>query len=250
MTKNTWTVGEIASHYGVTVRTLHHYDAIGLLQPTSRSPAGYRLYTPDDIERLARIIRLRRMGLATGDIASIIDGEPHDALVILNAHKDHLVEQQKQTEQHLTDITQFTQEITMNNKVTPDDMRRIFGTGFDDAYAQEAEEKWGNTSKWAESQARTAHFTTADWQRVKDDSDALKKRFASAMEAGHAIGSPHVGELVDEHLRQLNVFYDASPAFAAELAPMYVTDERFAASYNDVADGLAQYVHDAIIAHS
>lgn len=63
-----YTVGELARATGLTVRTLHHYDRIGLLQPTDRSPSGYRLYGREDVRRLYRILALRQLGLGLKDI--------------------------------------------------------------------------------------------------------------------------------------------------------------------------------------
>ena len=75
----TWKVGELAAATGLTVRTLHHYDAIGLLTPSERTAAGYRLYGADDVERLYRICLLRRLGLSLSEIAAALD-EPEWSL--------------------------------------------------------------------------------------------------------------------------------------------------------------------------
>jgi phosphoribosylaminoimidazole-succinocarboxamide synthase len=68
-----WTVGEVARHAGVSVRTLHHYDEIGLLMPT-RSAAGHRRYTEPDVARLAQVVALRGLGLSLGEIRQCLDG--------------------------------------------------------------------------------------------------------------------------------------------------------------------------------
>lgn len=65
-------VGELARRSGLTVRTLHHYHRIGLLEPSARSDAGYRLYTPDDVTWLYRIVALRRLGLSLTDIGTTL----------------------------------------------------------------------------------------------------------------------------------------------------------------------------------
>ena len=70
----TWTVGQVADVFGVTVRTLHHYDEIGLLVPSERSAAGYRLYTDDDLARLQQVVVYRRLELSLDEIASLLDG--------------------------------------------------------------------------------------------------------------------------------------------------------------------------------
>ena len=70
------TVGQVARTYGVTVRTLHHYDEIGLLQPSERTPAGYRVYTGVDLERLSTVVVYRRLGFTLDEIGELLDGEP------------------------------------------------------------------------------------------------------------------------------------------------------------------------------
>src|ERR1700712_4659385 len=72
------TVGQVAADFGVTVRTLHHYDEIGLVRPSDRSPSGYRLYDENDLTRLRHVVVYRRLGRALGDIARLLDGAPAD----------------------------------------------------------------------------------------------------------------------------------------------------------------------------
>lgn len=83
-------IGEVADATGLTVRTLHHYDEIGLLVASGRTPSGHRLYAPDDIERLYRICLLRRLGLPLGEIASVLDDPGWDLRSALTRHRVEL----------------------------------------------------------------------------------------------------------------------------------------------------------------
>ena len=83
----TWTVGQVADLFGVTVRTLHHYDEIGLLTPSERSRAGYRLYTDADLVRLQQIVVYRRLELPLEEIASLLDGG-EDAVTHLRRQRE------------------------------------------------------------------------------------------------------------------------------------------------------------------
>src|SRR4029453_1810919 len=78
MDERRWTVGELARVTALTVRTLHHFDEIGLLRPSERSEAGHRRYTSDDVRRLYRILALRHLGMPLGEIASALDGGVDD----------------------------------------------------------------------------------------------------------------------------------------------------------------------------
>jgi MerR family transcriptional regulator, thiopeptide resistance regulator len=75
MGEQRWRVGELADQAGMTVRTLHHFDQIGLLRPAERSPAGHRLYTAVDVRRLYRIIALRQLGMGLAEIAAALEGD-------------------------------------------------------------------------------------------------------------------------------------------------------------------------------
>lgn len=72
----TWRIGELARQTGLTVRTLHHYDQLGLLSPLSRTEGGHRCYTGGDVRRLHRIVALRSLGISLGEIGTLLDGEP------------------------------------------------------------------------------------------------------------------------------------------------------------------------------
>ena len=83
-------IGEVAAATGLTVRTLHHYDEIGLLAPSGRSDAGYRLYADDDVRRLYRIVAFRRLGFALGEIGALLDGEGADPRAVVRAQLERL----------------------------------------------------------------------------------------------------------------------------------------------------------------
>ncbi|MGI8647263.1 MAG: MerR family transcriptional regulator [Mycobacteriales bacterium] len=88
----TWKVGELARLAGLTVRTLHHYDRIGLLRPSNRTPSGHRLYNEADVSQLHRILTLRKLGLPLPDIAELLHGEPNLAS-LLRSHLGHVNKQ-------------------------------------------------------------------------------------------------------------------------------------------------------------
>src|SRR5690349_1815563 len=178
-----WTVGQVAHEFDLTVRTLHHYDEVGLLTPSERSLAGYRLYTPADLERLATIVVYRRLGFALEDIAALLAG---DGDVV-----DHLRRQRAAVMSRLDEMRDLVAAIDtalereMNDQpATPSDLKELFGDGFKDEYQQEAQERWGDTDAWKQSQSRTSRYTAADWAKVKAEMDANNRAFVTAMNAG------------------------------------------------------------------
>lgn len=249
------TVGEVAHRYGITVRTLHHYDEIGLLAPSERTPAGYRVYTDADLERLATVVVYRRLGFGLDEIRELLDGP---APVV-----DHLRRQRAAVESRLAEMRQLVealdraidaheQEDDMTDRpATAAELHELFGDGFDDGYAEEAEERWGESEAWAQSQARTRRYTKADWQAVKEEGEAVTVAFVAAMEAGEPATSEAAMDAAEAARRQIDErFYACSPQFHRNLGDMYVADPRFTATYERIRSGLAQYVRDAIHANA
>ena len=179
----TWTVGQVADLFGVTVRTLHHYDEIGLLVPSERSRAGYRLYTDEDLTRLQQVVVYRRLELPLDEIATLLDGGEDAA--------DHLRRQRDAVMHRLDELTELVAAIDralereMNDQpATTEDLKELFGDGFEDEYQQEAQERWGETDAWKQSQSRTERYTKADWAEVKAETDAVNAAFVAALHVG------------------------------------------------------------------
>src|SRR5699024_5665412 len=109
-----------------------------------------------------------------------------------------------------------------------EEQRELFGDGFSDEYAAEAQERWGDTDAWRQSQQRTARYTKADWARVKAESDEINAAFVAAMQAGEPPTSEAAMDAAERARLQIHEwFYDLTPEFHRNLGDMYVTDPRF-----------------------
>ncbi|MFV0463335.1 MAG: MerR family transcriptional regulator [Nostocoides sp.] len=244
------TVGQVAETFGITVRALHHYDAIGLLSPSDRSYAGYRLYTPGDMARLSVIVGYRRLGVALSDIGPLLDAD--DATIT-----DHLRRQRDLIGARIAELRQLAValdtalEATMDDQpATTDDLRALFGDSFDD-YADEAEQRWGESAAWATSRRRTARYKKADWAEIKAEQDAVTQALAQAKRAGLAPESTEAMDAAENHRQHIDRrFYDLAYAVHRGLGDLYVTDPRFTATYEAIEPGLAAYVRDAIHANA
>lgn len=138
----------------------------------------------------------------------------------------------------------------MNNQpATPDDLKELFGDGFHDAQA-EAEERWGETDAWRQSQERTKGYTKADWEEVKAESDRTHQAFTDAMDAGEPPTSEVAMDAAERHRDSMQRFYECSYDMHRNLADMYVSDPRFTATYDEIRRGMAHYVRDAIHANA
>ncbi|WP_211333354.1 MerR family transcriptional regulator [Terracoccus luteus] len=244
------TVGQVAQRFGVTVRTLHHYDEIGLLVPSGRTAAGYRLYTGDDLARLQQVVVYRRLELPLDRIAELLDGGEDAA--------EHLRRQRATVMSRLGELTELVAAIDRaleremtDTPATTDDLKELFGDGFKDEYQQEAQERWGETDQWRQSQARTSRYTKADWAQVKQEADAVNAAFVTAKRSGVPADGDAAMDAAEAHRRHIEErFYDVSHAWHRNLAELYVGDPRFTATFEQLEPGLAQYVHDAIDANS
>ncbi len=245
-----YSVGQVAELAGVTVRTLHHYGQIGLLEPNDRSGAGYRLYSDADLDRLQHILFYRELGFSLEDITTILNDPGADTA-------GHLRNQHELLEKRIARLTEMVKAVekemeahTMGIQLTPEEKFEIFGPNYSDDYEAEAEQRWGQTDAWKESQSRTSKFGKQDWIRIKADGDALNRRLAESMTSGNGPGSVVAMDLAEEHHRAIEVFYDCPYPMHRGLGDMYLADPRFTKTYEDVAPGLARWLRDAIHANA
>ncbi|HEX5497117.1 MAG TPA: MerR family transcriptional regulator [Mycobacteriales bacterium] len=246
-----YTVGRVAALAGVTVRTLHHYDRIGLVRPSGRTPAGYRVYAEDDIERLGQVLLYRRLGFGLGQVAELLD-EDVDAVGHLRRQRELLCERRERIGAMVAAIDRQLEAHTMGMKLTPEEQFEVFGTDkVGGEWAEEAEQRWGATDAFKESQRRAGQYTKADWVRLKAEADEGLRAFGDAL-AGRVPADSEAGMALAERHRQYigRWFYDCGYDMHRGLAQMYLADERFTQTFENVAPGLAQYVHDAITANA
>jgi len=245
-----FSVGQVAQLSGVTVRTLHHYDETGLLSPTERTSAGYRVYTSTDLVRLRRILFYRELGFPLGEIAAILT-DPDVGRHLRRQHR-LLRERVARLSAMVAALEKEMEARQMGISLTPEEQFEIFGT--DKAggeWAEEAEQRWGETAAYRQSARRTAAYGKDDWLAIKAESDARLRDFADALRSGVPPGGARAVDIAEAHRRHISRwFYDCGYGMHRALAEMYVADERFAKHYEDVAPGLAQYVHDAITANA
>jgi DNA-binding transcriptional MerR regulator len=245
------TVGAVARMAGVTVRTLHHYDEIGLLNPSGRSGAGYRRYGDADLERLQRILFYRELGFGLDQIKTVMTDGGADALVHLRRQHGLLLDRIGRLQRMAIAVEKAMEARQMGISLTPAERFEVFGDVDPDEHAAEAEERWGTTDAYAESRRRVASYGKADWLRMKAEGQAVNDQLVAAMRAGLPADSPEAMDAAEAHRQQISRwFYDCPHQIHVGLGQMYIADPRFSASYEKAAPGLAQYLHDAIAANA
>ncbi|WP_328304186.1 MerR family transcriptional regulator [Actinomycetospora sp. NBC_00405] len=247
----TWTVGQVAERSGVTVRTLHHYDEVGLLRPGRRSASGYRLYTDEDLVRLQHVVVYRRLGFSLEEVAVLLDDPEADVAGHLRRQRAAVMSRLDELGELVTAIDRALEAEVSGIQLTPAEQRELFGEGYKEEYQEEARERWGDTEAWRQSQQRTSQYTKADWQAMKAEMDDIHGRFVAALQAGEPADGPVAVDAAEAHRQHITRwFYDCPAEMHACISDMYVSDPRFTKTYEDIAPGLAQYVRDAVHANA
>jgi DNA-binding transcriptional MerR regulator len=244
-------VGEVAALAGITVRALHHYDRIGLLSPSERTAAGYRRYTPADLDRLHRVLVYRELGFPLEEVATLLDDPDADPAAHLRRQHRLLRERIERTQAMVAAVEKEMEAQQMGISLTPEERFEVFGEHDPGQYEAEVEERWGETDAYQQSRRRTAAYTRDDWLRIKAEGADVERRFAEAMAAGVPADDERAMDVAEAHRQHIGRwFYDCPPAMHAGLGRMYVEDERFTAHYEQIAPGLAQYVSTAVQANA
>jgi len=244
--ETTMTVGEVSTLLGVSVRALHHWDESGLVHPSRRSDAGYRLYCETDIMRIQQVLVYRQTGMSLADIKEVLDEPGADAVTHLRRQRELLQGQVSRLQQMLLSIDTILDMQQLGGRLSLAETVEIWGTDWDPVYLAEAQAKWGDTEEWAESARRKARMTRADWEQAHSETVALETALAEAMHSGVEPGSPEANALARWHRKDLNRWFEVSTSKQVVIARSYVADERYARYYDKRAPGLAAWLKDVI----
>ena len=246
-----YTVKQIAQLAGVTLRTLRYYDKIGLLTPSTRTEAGYRIYSLEDVEKLQQILFFRELDFPLSRILEILNNPAFDRRDALKMQAAHL---EKRAERYLK-LSRLAKE-TLSNLEGGNQMdKKDLFEGFDyekmmeeqKQYEAEVKERWGNTEAYKESMTKTSKYTREDWERINEIQMKNLKDLCDLYRAKVSHDDPRVQEVVDSSRKFISDnFYECSLEALSGLGRMYVADNRFAAYYEKFAPGLASYYNNAI----
>ena len=244
-----YTVGELAKQTGVTIRTLHHYDELGLVSPTGRSPAGYRLYDDGDVLRLQQVLFYRELGFPLDEIAAVLDDPGFDRAQALVDQRAQLADRRTKVDGMIAAIDRALASLEKGTTMRPEDVTSLFDGFAPETYADEAQARWGHTPEFAESARRTKTYGKAEWDAIKREGEAVYRGLAALMQAGTAVDDARVQAAVEDHRAHISRwFYPCSPAIHRGLGELYVADVRFTANIDRVAAGLSRYLCDAFAA--
>lgn len=239
-----YTVHQVSGMTGVSVRTLHHYDQLGLLKPSQVTQAGYRLYDDAALVRLQSILIYREVGLPLREIKAIMDDPAYDPREALR-RQITLLENQRQ---RLEGIIAFARDMEKKGEIRMD--FQVFDKSEQEQLQAEAKAKWGQTDAWQAWEQQGAKHSHQ--QKTQDGNRLMMKLAAIGAMRGQAADSREVQQEIAA-LQQLisDCFYPCSKEVLRGLGQMYVTDERFTRNIDKAGgEGTAQFVHDAIEVYS
>jgi DNA-binding transcriptional MerR regulator len=224
-----WKIGELAKETGLTVRTLHHYDEIGLLVATSRSESDYRLYSPTDVERLQQILSLRQLGFTLKKIKELLDGSEFTIQEIVQMHLEKLQEQMELQESLTKKLRKLSIAISSQNDISSERLIKIIEVmakmtehGFNPKFSDEEK---------AQLDTRREEMGEEKIKEVEKEWPELIAKVRAEMAKGSAPSDPDVQKLAkrwnelvmmftggDKQVEnKLNEAYEESPDFAASM---------------------------------
>lgn len=235
------TVNETAKITGITVRTLHYYDEIGLFKPSDTSQSGYRLYSDIDIEKLQQILFLKEIGFELKQIKEIIYDPNFDEISALKKHKDILILKKERIE-NLIKLVDTKLEGNSNLSFSEFDESHIIAK--QNEYHKEILKRWKNTEAYKEFEIKHSNSNN----QFTDIDKKAREIFGAIAEL---MDSPTSDEKVQELISLWQDYitenhYTCTNEMLQCLALMYVEDERFKSYINSFGDNLSQYLSEAI----
>lgn len=239
----TYSVNDLAQLSGISVRTIHYYDEIGLLKPSSVRPNGYRTYAQREVMKLQQILFFRELEIPLREIARIMGSPGFDRRTALADQRRLLALKRDRLDRLLETIDR---ELGGEGRHMGDntDLFASFGDTELTKHMEEAKRRWGNTDAWRQSMERTRHWTKADYERIRAQGEELTRQLAETM--AYPPEDDRVQALIARHYAGIRSFYDVSADMYRNLGAMYVDDPRFAAYYEKFRPGLSVFMRDAI----
>lgn len=240
----TYKIHQLAKLAGVSVRTLHYYDRIGLLKPAEVGDNGYRIYSRSEVFRLQEILSFRELGFCLTDIKTIVNSPNFNRNEALREQKRLLQMKVSRLNDLITTIDRSIYSPKGGENMDTKGMFAALGDKQLNEYMEEAKVRWGNTDAYKSSMEKVKYWTKEDYQRFKTEGQKFGVSLAKVMDKD--INSSEVMGLIEKHYRGTQNFYDCSFEFYRKLAQMYVDDKRFKSYYDKFRPGLAQWLHKAI----
>ena len=232
-------IKEFAAFTGVSVRTLHYYDEIGLLHPSHVDRhTGYRFYDHGCLLRMQEILFYRELDFSLKQIGEILSSPDYNKAQALQEQKKLLILKKERLERLI---------LALEDAAKGECVMKAFDNSDFERYKTEAREKWGSTDAYREHTEKTKNYSGSKWNSLAGDMDAIMGEFALCMKGGFRPDSPEAQELVKKLQSHITAnYYHCTTEILAGLGQMYVCDERFQTNIDKHAEGTAAFISSAI----
>ena len=235
-------IKEFAEYTGVSVRTLHYYDEIGLLKPAWVDPqSGYRYYDDESLLRMQEILFYKELDVPLKRVLELLSSPGYNKNVVLREQRQ-LLELKKQRLERLISA--------IDGAMKGENIMSAFDNHEFEQYKAEVQEKWGKTDAYKEHSEKTKGYSKANWKNAADGMNEIFAAFAAYMNSGAAADSAEAKRLVkclQDHITAN--FYTCTPEILSGLGQMYVADQRFMENIDKNGAGTAEFVSRAIAAY-
>jgi len=239
-----YTVSRLARMAGVSVRTQHHYDQIGLLKPLARTEAGYRLYGEPELLRLQQILFFRELDMPLDEVRQILDDPGFDQVAALDHHRQSLQRRMERLTCLLRTIDRTIDRIMEDDMtLTDEELYEGFTPEQIKEYKRQAREMY-DPAMVEESEKRVKKMSRAQWKAVGAEGEAVTTGLAAL--ADRDPGDAEVQELIARHHAWIENFYPCSAEVYRGLGQGYAEHPKFRAFYEKYRPGLADFMSAAM----
>jgi DNA-binding transcriptional MerR regulator len=244
MTQNTmYTVKQLSTLAGVSARTLHYYDEIGLLKPESVGTNGYRYYGDDSLLRLQQILFYRELDLPLEDIKKIMGRRDFDILSALESHRKALRQRAERTERLIQTVDDTILHLKGKKEMSKKQLFEAFSEEQQEEYARQAEQMYDPAIVRASNKKWKA-YSAAEKQNILDEGNKIYTDLLAAMPKG--ADSPDVQACVERWRRHMDYFWTPNLDQLLGLAEMYNTSPEFKANFDKIDPRLAEFMREAV----
>jgi MerR family transcriptional regulator, thiopeptide resistance regulator len=238
-----YTVKQLADLAGVSIRTLHYYDEIGLLKPASYGENGYRYYDEPDVLRLQQILFFRELDFSLDDIKDILDRPEFDVLRTLEGHRQALEQKVTRLNRLINTVDNTISHLKGELEMSQKGLFEGFTEEKQKEYEQQARHRYGD-AEVQESTERWNRYTQEKKEKIKAEGEAVYRDILANMDNGY--DSPEVQQAIARWRQHLRYFYEPSYERLMGLAQLYREDPDFVATYQKMHPDMPQFLYKAI----
>ncbi len=235
-------IKEFASFTGVSVRTLHYYDEIGLLKPAEVDRySGYRFYDESSLLRMQEILFYRELDFSLKSIKEIISSPDYNKNEALKQQQKLLMLKKERLERLI---------LAIDSAVKGEDIMKAFDNSEFENYKAEVKERWGNTDAYKEHSEKTKDYSKDKWSSLADGMNDILAEFSECNKNSHSPDSAEAQSLVQKLQSHISDnYYTCTKEILSGLGQMYTYDERFRNNINKHGEGTVEFISSAIEAY-